>query len=117
MVSDLDAALRTASARTDAATCTPDIPPHSMESLMPLARIDLKRGKPAAYRKAIRDGVYEPLRPAGIFAGRGSVVGKLADMAQHTWSRYWARRGERAAIALLQTLDDRALKDIGLDRS
>jgi 4-oxalocrotonate tautomerase len=29
---------------------------------MPLARIDLKRGKPAAYRKAVLDGVYEALR-------------------------------------------------------
>lgn len=29
---------------------------------MPLARIDLKRGKPAAYRTALRDGIYEALR-------------------------------------------------------
>src|SRR5262245_13469044 len=29
---------------------------------MPLARIDLKRGKPVAYRKAVTDGVYEALR-------------------------------------------------------
>jgi phenylpyruvate tautomerase PptA (4-oxalocrotonate tautomerase family) len=29
---------------------------------MPLARIDLKQGKPAAYRKAILDGVYHALR-------------------------------------------------------
>ena len=29
---------------------------------MPLARISLKRGKPAAYRKAIADNVYEALR-------------------------------------------------------
>lgn len=28
---------------------------------MPLARISLKRGKPAAYRKAIADNVYEAL--------------------------------------------------------
>jgi phenylpyruvate tautomerase PptA (4-oxalocrotonate tautomerase family) len=31
---------------------------------MPLVRIDLRRGKPAAYRKAIGDGVYEALREA-----------------------------------------------------
>jgi phenylpyruvate tautomerase PptA (4-oxalocrotonate tautomerase family) len=29
---------------------------------MPLARISLLKGKPAAYRKAIRDGVYRALR-------------------------------------------------------
>jgi phenylpyruvate tautomerase PptA (4-oxalocrotonate tautomerase family) len=29
---------------------------------MPLARINLKRGKPAAYRRAILDGVYAALR-------------------------------------------------------
>lgn len=29
---------------------------------MPLARISLKRGKPAAYRKAILDNVYDALR-------------------------------------------------------
>jgi 4-oxalocrotonate tautomerase len=29
---------------------------------MPLARIDLRRGKPAAYRKAVLDGVYRALR-------------------------------------------------------
>ena len=29
---------------------------------MPLVRIDLRRGKPAAYRKAICDGVYRALR-------------------------------------------------------
>ncbi len=29
---------------------------------MPLARISLKKGKPAAYRKAIADNIYEALR-------------------------------------------------------
>ena len=29
---------------------------------MPLVRISLRRGKPAAYRKAIADGVYQALR-------------------------------------------------------
>jgi 4-oxalocrotonate tautomerase len=29
---------------------------------MPLVRIDLQRGKPAAYRKAICDGVYRAMR-------------------------------------------------------
>ena len=29
---------------------------------MPLVRVDLRRGKPAAYRRAIADGIYEALR-------------------------------------------------------
>jgi 4-oxalocrotonate tautomerase len=29
---------------------------------MPLVRIDLRRGKPAAYRRAIGDGIYRALR-------------------------------------------------------
>ena len=31
---------------------------------MPLVRISLRRGKPAAYRKAIADGVYDAMRSA-----------------------------------------------------
>jgi uncharacterized protein YjiS (DUF1127 family) len=38
-------------------------------------------------------------------------------MAQGAWSRYWTRRAEHATVGLLHALDDRALKDIGLDRS
>jgi phenylpyruvate tautomerase PptA (4-oxalocrotonate tautomerase family) len=32
------------------------------ETTMPLVRISLKKGKPAAYREAIADGVYQALR-------------------------------------------------------
>jgi 4-oxalocrotonate tautomerase len=31
---------------------------------MPLVRISLRRGKPAAYRKAILDGIYDAMRSA-----------------------------------------------------
>jgi 4-oxalocrotonate tautomerase len=31
---------------------------------MPLVRISLRRGKPAAYRKAIADGIYDAMRAA-----------------------------------------------------
>jgi 4-oxalocrotonate tautomerase len=34
------------------------------EDNMPLVRISLRRGKPAAYRKAILDGVYDAMRSA-----------------------------------------------------
>jgi uncharacterized protein YjiS (DUF1127 family) len=65
---------------------------------------------PAAYRKAIRDAVYEGL------CGQESVARKVADMTRYAWIRYWTRRAERAAVAVLHTLDDRTLRDIGLDR-
>src|SRR5579871_3466716 len=32
------------------------------EAIMPLVRVSLRRGKPAAYRKAILDGIYEAMR-------------------------------------------------------
>jgi hypothetical protein len=32
------------------------------EETMPLTRISLRRGKPAAFRKAIRDGLYRAMR-------------------------------------------------------
>ena len=55
--------------------------------------------------------------PVGLPAGRSSVGHKVADMTRHAWTRYWTRRAERAAVAMLYALDDRALKDIGLGRS
>jgi uncharacterized protein YjiS (DUF1127 family) len=36
---------------------------------------------------------------------------------RRAWARYWTRRAARATAGILHTLDDRALKDIGLDRS
>ncbi len=39
-------------------------------------------------------------------------VGAIAD----AWKRYWLRRARLATIRLLQSLDDRALKDIGISR-
>ena len=56
-------------------------------------------------------------RSTGLSAGRDFVGRKVADMTRHAWTRYWTRRAERAAIAMLYALDDRALKDIGLNRS
>jgi 4-oxalocrotonate tautomerase len=37
-------------------------PETGKDRAMPIARISLRKGKPAAYRKAIRDGVYRALR-------------------------------------------------------
>src|SRR5262245_30175221 len=50
--------------------------------------------------------------PAHVSIGR-----KAANLARHVWARYWTRRAAHATVAVLHSLDDRALKDIGLDRS
>jgi uncharacterized protein YjiS (DUF1127 family) len=42
---------------------------------------------------------------------------KLIAATRRVWARYWMRRAARATAGILHTLDDRALKDIGLDRS
>jgi uncharacterized protein YjiS (DUF1127 family) len=47
----------------------------------------------------------------------GSIGRKAANLARRAWARYWARRAAHATVAVLHSLDDRALKDIGLDRS
>jgi len=59
----------------------------------------------------------QSMRPLSRPVGRASVGRRVADMAQHAWSRYWRRRAEHATVGLLHALDDRALRDIGLDRS
>jgi uncharacterized protein YjiS (DUF1127 family) len=41
----------------------------------------------------------------------------LAGSMQSAWSAYWTHRAERATVQMLQSLDDRTLKDIGIDRS
>ena len=55
--------------------------------------------------------------PVGRPAVRSSVGRTMGDMARHIWTRYWMRRAEHATIGILHALDDRTLKDIGLDRS
>jgi uncharacterized protein YjiS (DUF1127 family) len=36
---------------------------------------------------------------------------------RRAWTRYWTHRAARATAGILHRLDDRTLKDIGLDRS
>lgn len=43
--------------------------------------------------------------------------GRLGNAAKTWWDAYWARKIERDTVALLQSLDNRTLKDIGIDRS
>ena len=47
----------------------------------------------------------------------GDIGRKVAHLTQRAWTCYWARRAANATVAILHGLDDRALKDIGLDRS
>jgi uncharacterized protein YjiS (DUF1127 family) len=46
-----------------------------------------------------------------------SRFAELKAALNHTWSTFLAWRLERAAIRQLNSLSDRQLKDIGLDRS
>jgi uncharacterized protein YjiS (DUF1127 family) len=42
---------------------------------------------------------------------------RLPEVVRSAWAGYWVRRAERATIFALHALDDRTLKDIGMDRS
>jgi uncharacterized protein YjiS (DUF1127 family) len=42
---------------------------------------------------------------------------RLTRALQGAWSAYWTRKTERATVMILRSLDDRTLKDIGMDRS
>jgi uncharacterized protein YjiS (DUF1127 family) len=41
----------------------------------------------------------------------------LAAVAAKAWNGYWDYRANRAAVALLQSMDGQALHDIGINRS
>ena len=47
----------------------------------------------------------------------GARADRLLAATRLAWTRYWTRRAARATMGILHGLDDRALKDIGLDRS
>lgn len=53
---------------------------------------------------------------AGI-AGRSRMLAALGAAFAGWWSAWQAHRQRRASEQLLRSLDDRTLKDIGLDRS
>jgi uncharacterized protein YjiS (DUF1127 family) len=42
---------------------------------------------------------------------------RVAYALHSAWIAYWTDRAERATVQMLHSLDDRTLKDIGLDRS
>jgi uncharacterized protein YjiS (DUF1127 family) len=51
-------------------------------------------------------------RPAKV-----TLTHRLSAAAQTWWHSYQRKRHARATVRILQGLDDRTLKDIGLDRS
>jgi uncharacterized protein YjiS (DUF1127 family) len=57
------------------------------------------------------------MRHARPTDGAGARADRLLAATRLAWTRYWTRRAARATIGILHRLDDRALKDIGLDRS
>jgi uncharacterized protein YjiS (DUF1127 family) len=56
-------------------------------------------------------------QPHGLHDSQVSVSHKMIAATRRVWARYWTQRAARATAGVLHTLDDRALKDIGLDRS
>jgi uncharacterized protein YjiS (DUF1127 family) len=59
-----------------------------------------------------------PGRGTGSLAGTLSALGQdLAARARGLWQSYWDYQARRATVLMLEALDDRLLKDIGLRRS
>jgi uncharacterized protein YjiS (DUF1127 family) len=65
------------------------------------------------WRKTMQRRLLEP-RAATRDTG---VIPRIASHVRVLWQRYWEWRATQAMVFLLSTLDDRMLKDIGVDRS
>ena len=47
-----------------------------------------------------------------------SLAGRsVQETLKHWWTAFWLRRAQRATVAMLRSLDDRSLNDIGISRS
>jgi uncharacterized protein YjiS (DUF1127 family) len=51
------------------------------------------------------------------FPPKSGMAGRLAALARRGWHAYWQRRTRRATLLLLASLDERTLRDIGLNPS
>jgi uncharacterized protein YjiS (DUF1127 family) len=51
--------------------------------------------------------------PNGI-REHASLTGRFAQSLHAIWRGYWARRAQKATVLMLQSLDDRTLRDIGI---
>jgi uncharacterized protein YjiS (DUF1127 family) len=64
------------------------------------------------------NSLADPGRGAGSLGRAVSEVGQsLAARAQGLWQAYWDYQACRATVRMLEALDDRVLRDIGLGRS
>lgn len=43
-----------------------------------------------------------------------SLVERTAHLLRAAWRGYWARRAQKATVLILQSLDERTLRDIGI---
>jgi uncharacterized protein YjiS (DUF1127 family) len=57
------------------------------------------------------------LEALGTRTAPSSTYSRLSDVLRSVWLEYWVRKAERATVVALSALDDRTLKDIGMDRS
>ena len=46
-----------------------------------------------------------------------SWLHKAGGVAKSAWSAYWEHRANRAAVAMLQSMDGQTLRDIGINRN
>ena len=54
---------------------------------------------------------------APTLAPLAGAVHQAAVGIERMWATYWTGRTQRATVLMLQSLDSRTLKDIGIDRS
>jgi aliphatic nitrilase len=67
---------------------------------------------------ASSDGLAASSRATANFGGLLSALGlALAARSHRLWQAYWDHKARRATVLMLEALDDRMLKDIGLYRS
>ncbi len=52
-----------------------------------------------------------------LSSGSHSGTHGLGSSLRRLWNAYWAHRARNATVFLLRGLDDRTLRDIGMDRS
>ena len=45
------------------------------------------------------------------------LASRALSLAQRAWRTYWAHKAQQTTVLILRSLDDRTLKDIGMDRS
>lgn len=56
--------------------------------------------------------------PAGSIPAQASAPAHgLTDAVKRLWTAYWTRKAQRTTVRMLEGLDDKTLRDIGLGRS